>query len=112
MPNLVWSSNAASDLDDIVGWILENQSARHAESFVETIDAELSRLEEHPRSGRIIPELERHNITKYREIIVPPWRIFYSVETERILVLSVIDGRRNVEDILLRRILRYSAPLL
>ncbi|TVQ28296.1 MAG: type II toxin-antitoxin system RelE/ParE family toxin [Spirochaetaceae bacterium] len=106
MPNIAWSSNAAADFEDIVGWILDDHSARHAESFVDSIDTEIRQLEGQPRSGRVIPELERQNITKYREVVVSPWRVFYSVEAERILILAVIDGRRNIEDILLRRNLR------
>lgn len=106
MPNIVWSSNASTDFEDIVGWILDNHSTRHAELFINSIDAEIRQLKEQPKSGRVIPELDRHNITKYREIVVPPWRVFYSVEAERILILAVIDGRRNIEEILLHRNLR------
>lgn len=106
MPDIVWSSNASADFEDIVGWILDNPSVAHAESFIDSIEAEIRQLKEEPKSRRVIPELDGQNITKYREIVVPPWRVFYSVEAERILILAVIDGRRNIEDILLRRNLR------
>jgi plasmid stabilization system protein ParE len=69
-----------------VDWLrLDSPSA--ALSFVDRVDEAVKRLASQPRLGRVVPELERHNVGRYRE-------------------LYVIDGRRNVEDILLRRLLR------
>jgi hypothetical protein len=33
-------------------------------------------------------------------------RLFYRIDRGQVYVLAVIDGRRNLEDILLRRLLR------
>jgi len=38
--------------------------------------------------------------------VIRPWRVIYRIEAERVYVVAVIDGRRNVEDILLARLLR------
>ena len=57
-----------------------------------------------PERGRIVPELREQGITVYRELVEPPWRILYRIESDRVWVLAVIDGRRNVEDILLKRL--------
>jgi len=56
-----------------------------------------------PDRGRIVPELKDQGIHIYREIIVPHWRIIYRISDATVFVLSVIDSRRNVEDILLDR---------
>lgn len=106
MRNIVWSRTATRDLDDIVSWSLANYSTGHASSFVDTVDASLLQIADHPDSGRVIPELARQNITKYREIVLAPWRLWYSTDRDLIIVHAVIDGRRNVEDLLLRRNLR------
>ncbi len=106
MLQIIWSTIAAHDLEDIVSWILNNHSTHHAKSFLDMIDTSVKQLTRQPESGRVIPELERQNITKYREIVIPPWRLFYTIDGERILVHAVIDGRRNIEDILLRRNIR------
>jgi len=106
MVRIVWSTSAAQDLDDIVSWILAHHSTHHAESFVDMIDTSVTQLLQQPESGRVIPELERQNITKYREVVTPPWRLFYTIDRDRLLIHAIIDGRRNIEDILLRRGIR------
>jgi len=58
-----------------------------------------------PNRGRVVPELKFYNIITYRELIVAPWRIIYRIENDTVYVLSIIDGRRNVEDLLLARLI-------
>jgi toxin ParE1/3/4 len=43
---------------------------------------------------------------KYHEIIISLWRLMYKIENNFVCVMAVIDGRRNIEDILLQRQLR------
>jgi hypothetical protein len=45
------------------------------------------------------------NIILYREIIVDYWRIMYKIENDIVYIMVVIDGRRNVEDIILKEIM-------
>jgi Txe/YoeB family toxin of Txe-Axe toxin-antitoxin module len=58
-----------------------------------------------PLKGRIVPELKIFNIDIYREIIENPWRIIYRVQDKEVIILSVIDGRRNIEDIIFEKLL-------
>jgi len=60
-------------------------------------------LRQMPLQGRIVPELRYHSILIYRELFSSPWRLIYKTEENKVWVLAVIDGRRNVEDILLER---------
>ena len=41
---------------------------------------------------------------QYRELIEPPWRIVYRIESESVLVLGVLDGRRDLKSLLLERL--------
>ncbi|HFD13475.1 MAG TPA: type II toxin-antitoxin system RelE/ParE family toxin, partial [Crenotrichaceae bacterium] len=70
------------------------------------IKTRVSALYSFPQRGRIVPELKEHGILQYRELIVPPWRVIYRISGQSVYVLSVIDSRRNVEDILLQRLVR------
>ena len=102
---VLWTETAKADLNEIIDYIA-NDSVDNAVEQYENIKSSCLTLVEFPEQGRIIPELENQNIIKYREIVFPPWRIMYKKEKNLIYIMSIIDGRRNIEDILLRRNLR------
>lgn len=100
-----WTDVSEKDLWEVIAHIaLEHPST--AEEFLKTIRSRAEALETLPRRGRVVPELDRLGIRDYREIIVVPWRIVYKVDPARVEVLAVLDSRRNVEDLLLKRLTR------
>ncbi len=99
-----WSETSENDLKGIVDYIAVDSPSRAYEVFSD-IKAKASTLHSHPDRGRIVPELQDQGITQYREIIVAPWRIIYRVSEETVYVLSVLDSRQNVEDLLLKRLI-------
>ena len=105
MNTIRWAAPAVDDLSDIARHI-DADSPGAATEFVDRVDDSVKQLSVHPQSGRIVPELERHNITRYRELVITPWRLFYRHEQDAEFILAIIDGRRNIEDILLRRLIR------
>jgi plasmid stabilization system protein ParE len=100
-----WSKTAESDLIAIIQYIHTNspQAARNAIITIRDKSADLVKC---PERGRIVPELLAHGIGHYRELIISPWRIIYRLANATVYVLAVIDSRRNVEDILLDRMIR------
>ncbi|MGO8991455.1 MAG: type II toxin-antitoxin system RelE/ParE family toxin [bacterium] len=103
--DVLWSETSEKDLIDIVEYMAADSPSTAFEIFKE-IKHKASRLYTLPDRGRIVPELRDQGIVLYRELIVPPWRIIYRISQKTVYVLSVLDSRRNVEDILLRRLLR------
>ena len=100
-----WSQAAKDDLIEIIEYISKD-SAQTALEILESLEKQTNDLSQFPKRGRIIPELKKNNINKYRELIHAPWRIFYKIEEKKVYILAVIDGRRNIDDLLLRRQLR------
>ena len=103
--SVYWSQAAKNDLAEIIEYI-QKDSPQTALKTLESLEKQTSELTRFPRRGRIIPELKNQNIKKYRELIYSPWRIFYKIEDKRVYILAVVDGRRNIDDLLLRRQLR------
>ena len=58
-----------------------------------------------PERCRIVPELKQEGITLYRELIVKPWRIIFKISGSMVFIVSMIDSRRNIEDILFNRLI-------
>jgi plasmid stabilization system protein ParE len=101
---VVWSNVAENDLRNIIGYIAAD-SPSNALKIFRRIKQKSSSLYTFPGRGRIVPELRYQGILQYRELIIPPWRILYRISEETVWVLSVLDSRQNIEDILLERLI-------
>ncbi len=100
-----WAEVAEEDLRAIIEYIrADNPSA--AKANLKKIRSKISNLHSFPQRGRVVPELKGYGILQYRELVIPPWRVIYRISEFDVYVLSVIDSRRNVEDILLDRLVR------
>ena len=101
--DVVWSNIAETDLKNIVEYIADD-SPPNALKIFKRIKQKASSLYTYPERGRIVPELRDQGILQYREIVISPWRILYRISEKRVFVSSVLDSRRNIEDILLKRL--------
>ena len=100
-----WASVAEEDLKDVIEYIAENSLANAIDVFKKIKEKALG-LNQFPERGRIVPGLKDHGIALYRKLIVTPWRIIHRIADKKIYVLSVLDSRQNVEDILLKRFIK------
>ena len=93
MAEVVWSEPALADLDAIADYIaVENYVA--AEELVQRVFEHTEQLVVHPKSGRYPPELGKQ--TRYRELIEPPCRIFYRMDSSNVLIVHVMRGEREL----------------
>lgn len=87
MACLIWTEPAIRDLEEIANYIaLENADA--ARRLVQRVFDIVSRLENFPLSGKRPKELPAG---RYREISVPPCRIFYRAAKETVYILGIRD---------------------
>jgi plasmid stabilization system protein ParE len=100
-----WAQVALDDLLDIYDYIAEHGPA-NAGRVIEGIHQRAAALSTSPLRGRMVPELKKQGITLYRELVHDVWRIIYRCHDNIVTVLAVLDGRRNLEDLLLLRLLR------
>ena len=99
MAQLIWTEPALSDLDEIAEYIaLDDPMA--ASNYVQKTFRQVDRLAIYPNSGKQPTELPR---TPYREIIVPPCRIFYRLEEDNVFILHVMRSERLLRPFLLDR---------
>ena len=100
---VVWANIAANDLKSIIDYIADD-SPSNAFKIFKNIKQKASNLYLFPERGRIVPELQDQGILQYRELIISPWRLLYRISAKNVYVLAVLDSRRNIEDILLKRL--------
>ena len=98
MAEIIWASPALDDLNEIAEYIaLSNISA--AKVLTKKVFDKISRLEDHPESGKRPQELINLN---YREVIVNPCRIFYKIDNDTVYILHVMRQERDLRKFLLQ----------
>jgi toxin ParE1/3/4 len=91
MAEVIWTMRAVEQVEQI-GSFIEKDSPFQARRVVQLIIKETRKLTEHPRIGKIIPEVEED---RYRELRVFSYRILYKILNEnRIAVIGVVHGQR------------------
>lgn len=91
---VIWTPEAQAHLDGIYQYI-KRDAPFYAQGVVDNLTRRSSQLVHHPRSGRIVPKFDDENL---RELIVYPYRLIYRVMTDRLYVIAVFHGARQLPD--------------
>jgi toxin ParE1/3/4 len=97
---------AEEDLAELVDYIAQHDSVERANYVLERLLTICARFEQHPERGHFLPELRSVGIKTYREVHFKPYRIIYEVIGREVFILLIVDGRRSLQTILERRLLR------
>jgi toxin ParE1/3/4 len=105
MPFAVLLTNdAARDLEELYDYIALNDAPQKADYVLGQFEKAFSTLSEFPERGAHPKELASLGIREYREIFFKPYRIIYRVIDKNIYVLLIVDGRRDMQTLLQRRL--------
>jgi toxin ParE1/3/4 len=102
---VLWTQVAEKDLVEIIAFIA-GDNPQNALHVLEKIRDKAASLYISPERGRVVPELHSCGIFVYRELIISSWRLLYRIADSKVYITAVIDSRRNVEDILLHRLIQ------
>ena len=99
-------ADAEEDLYEIFRYVARFDSVAKAEFLIDKLEATCQSLSEFAHRGHIPPELESISLSEYREIFCNPYRIIYQINNTDVFIHCVLDGRRDLQDILQERLLR------
>jgi toxin ParE1/3/4 len=99
------TNDAARDLDELYDYIALHDAPRKADHVLEQIEKAFSKLSEFPERGAYPKELLALGIREYREVFFKPYRIIYRVMDKNVYVLLIVDGCRDMQSLLQRRLL-------
>ena len=102
---VIFSRYAENDLIEIVEYYY-NINIQYANNILSNIEEKINGLCLFPERGRIVPELEKQSIIDYRELIEENYRIIYSIQNSEVTIHSIIDARRNFEEVLVKKLLQ------
>lgn len=97
---------AKQDLNDIFIYLAINDNISSADKLLDAIEKTCHKLEAYPERGHIPQELRLTGIKRYLGINYKHYRIIYEIENNLVYIHCILDGRRNVQEILSERLLR------
>ncbi|MCH7888503.1 MAG: type II toxin-antitoxin system RelE/ParE family toxin [Proteobacteria bacterium] len=98
--------DAERDIEDIHSYIALSDSPERADRILDALEELCNGLAEPPARGNVPKELRDLGITQYREVHHAPYRVIYQVLGDEVVIHCVLDGRRDMESLLQRRLLR------
>ena len=107
---VVLTADAQQDLQELYDYIAENDASSKADHVLDRIDKLLTSLANMPERGAWTKELVALGIREYRETYFKPYRVIYRVtqidKRHMVYVYLIVDGRRDMQALLQRRLLR------
>lgn len=100
------TDDAVRDLEDLYDYIEMHDLPGNADHVIEQIEKGFSSLSENPQRRTYPKELVAVGLREYREIFFKPYRIIYRVIAEKVYVLVIAGGRRDMQALLQRRLLQ------
>ncbi len=100
------TEDAQRDLEEIGDYIAAHDTPANADHVLERIRKTLESLSSFPERGTHPAELLALGIREYRQTFFKPYRMIYRVAGKRVHVYLIADGRRDMQTLLARRMLR------
>lgn len=105
MFEVLLTNDAACDLEKMDDDIALHGSPQKADYVLQQIEKACSSLSKFPERGVYPKELLALGIREYRETFIKPYRIIYRIMDRNVYVLLIVDGRRDMQSLLQRRLL-------
>ena len=102
-----WAAEARDDLLQVVDFIAFDNPLT-AQRVLDRLRLRALSLDRFAERGRVVPELRGTRFRQHRELVVTPWRMFYTIDTDVVRVIALFDGRRDLRDLLHDRFARAS----
>lgn len=103
---LSWAPIAVEDLEGILEYLAVEANGDAAAEVGFRVLAKIDTLTRFPKRCRVVPELKRVGVRDFRELIVGPYRIFFRIDGATVGIVGILDGGRDVEEVLAARGIR------
>ncbi|MDR0313342.1 MAG: type II toxin-antitoxin system RelE/ParE family toxin [Treponema sp.] len=107
MRKISWTQDGIDSINEIIDYYREHYGDNVAENIYRKIIKEVDYLEIEEMRTKLAQELKDIGILDVYEIIVSPWKIYYKIseDNKKAFILFVLDGRRNIEEILISKVI-------
>lgn len=102
------TAGAEKDLEALYDYIAEYDSPASADHVLDQLLKVATSLASFPERGSHPKELLALGIREYRQTLFKPYRVIYRMVGQRVYIYLIIDGRRDMQALLARRLLAVS----
>jgi toxin ParE1/3/4 len=100
------TEDAEADILGIWKYVARHDSVQQASSLLDGLQEACFSLCSFPDRGHCPPELQRVYVLEYCEHHYKPYRIIYRAIDRKVFIHCVLDGRRDLQELLLERLIR------
>ena len=99
------TEDAERDLEDIYTYIAEHDCRQNAGYVLDQLLEVTDSLTTAPERGLMPRELAALGIQEYRQVFFKPYRVIYRQLDQQVVIYLIVDGRRDMQSLLSRRVL-------
>jgi|SRR5687767_10904867 len=99
------TEDAERDVEDLYSYIVEFDSQKNADYVLDRLLEVAESLATSPERGSLPKELRSLGIREYRQVFFKPYRLIYRVVGKQVIIYVIADGRRDMQNLLARRLL-------
>ncbi len=96
---------AERDIESLYEYVARSDGIPQADRLLDRLMEAMEGLAHFPERGSHPRELLALGIKEYRQVFFKPYRLIYRVSGKQVLVFLVVDGRRDMQSVLARRLL-------
>lgn len=99
------TEGAERDLESIHDYIAEFDSVANANHVLDELMEVVEGLSKFPERGSYPRELVALGIKEFRQTAFKPYQVIYRVQGRQFVIYLIVDGRRDMQSVLARRLL-------
>ncbi len=97
--------DAVGDLEELYDYVAEHDAPSKADYVLDRLQKVIDTLAAFPERGSYPKELLALGIREYRQTFFKPYRVIYRIIGQQVYVYLIVDGRRDMQALLERRLL-------
>jgi plasmid stabilization system protein ParE len=107
MRKIEWTPDGIDSLNEILEYYSNRAGETVANNIYEKIIKEIEILELEKIKTKRTQELKDIGILDVYELVIKPWKVYYKISenNKKAYILFVLDGRRNLEEILISKVI-------
>ena len=107
MRKIEWTPDGIASFNEILEYYRDRAGENIDDTIYEKIIKEVERLETDEIKTKRTQELMDIGISDVYELVINPWKVYYKIsgDNKKAYVLFVLDGRRNLEEILMSKVI-------